>query len=147
MGEHLYPMVPASGGVYGLLLPIALITVLLGYIAYAARHTTFVVSSSGLRIRGDVYSRTIPLDRLDLSQARILDLTSDEEMKPSWRTNGVGLPGYKSGWFRLKNGSKALLFVTDQHRVLSLPTKDGYIVLLSAQDPENLLRELRNGSR
>jgi hypothetical protein len=147
MGEHVFPIAPASGGVYAVLIPIALITVLFGYIAYSARYTSFAVSESGLQIRGDIYGRKIPFDRLSVESARVVDLTTDINLKPSWRTNGVGLPGYKSGWFRLKGGGKGLLFVTDQHRVLSVPTTDGYTLLLSARDPEELLRELREKGR
>jgi hypothetical protein len=140
-------MVPASGGAYGVLIPVAILliasTALLGYAAWAARHTKFVVSPSGLQIRGDLYGRTIPLDRLMTDEARVVDLTTDQSLRPRWRTNGIGLPGYRSGWFRLKNGEKGLLFVTDQRRVLAVPTREDYTVLISAQDPEGLLEVLR----
>ena len=62
---------------------------------------------------------------------------------PRWKTNGVGLPGYQAGWFRLRRGGKALLFVTDRTRVVFVPTNEGYSVLLSVPDPDVFLRTLR----
>jgi hypothetical protein len=147
MAEHVYPMVPASGGAFGLLIPTAILVLgasaLLAYALWSARHTRFVVSSSGLQIQGDIYGRTIPFNQVIQDEVRVVDLTTDTDLKPGWRTNGIGVPGYKSGWFRLRNGDKALLFVTDLRRVLAIPTREGYTVLLSAQDPEGLLADLR----
>ena len=60
------------------------------------------------------------------------------EDKNEW----VGLPGYSEGWFRLVNGEKALLFVTDRSRVVYIPTKDGYSILLSTSKPEELLKSM-----
>jgi crotonobetainyl-CoA:carnitine CoA-transferase CaiB-like acyl-CoA transferase len=59
------------------------------------------------------------------------------------RTNGVGLPGYRAGWFRLRNGEKALAFVTDVHRVTYLRTTDGYSVLLSVEQPQQFASALQ----
>jgi hypothetical protein len=57
------------------------------------------------------------------------------------------LPGYQSGWFRLVNGQRALVYVTSWHRVLYVPTSAGYSLLLSPQDPEGMLRELQLHAR
>jgi hypothetical protein len=143
MSDHVYPIVPASGGVFWILIPLLLVAALLAYTTWSARNTTFTVSPQGLRIRGDLYGRTIPLADILTDQARVVDLTQDPDLKPGWRTNGVGLPGYQSGWFSLKGGGKGLLFVTDKRRVLALPTTEGYTLLLSPQDPEGLLTVLR----
>jgi hypothetical protein len=115
---------------------------LFGYLAYASRHVSFEVTSAGLRIAGDIYGRAIPIESLDLSLARVTDLNQDSEHRLKWRTNGAGLPGYASGWFKLQNGEKALVFVTDRRRVLYVPTAEGYSVLMSAADPDGLLQTL-----
>jgi len=47
------------------------------------------------------------------------------------RTRGTGLPGYSAGWFRLRNGEKALCFLTDRSRLAYVPTRAGFSVLLS----------------
>ena len=43
------------------------------------------------------------------------------------RTNGIGLPHYLAGWFRLCNGTKALMFVTDRRNVVLIPTTLGFV--------------------
>ena len=35
------------------------------------------------------------------------------QLRPGLRTMGTGLPGYRAGWFRLRNGEKALLYLTE----------------------------------
>jgi hypothetical protein len=60
---------------------------------------------------------------------------------------GTGLPGYRAGWFRLRNGEKALLYLTDANRAVYIPTTAGYGVLFSPVDPEAFLAALANVSR
>jgi hypothetical protein len=101
------------------------------------------VGEEGLKIVGDVYGRTIPARELIADQARALDLTLDRDHALALRTNGVGLPGYRSGWFRLRNGEKALVFVTDARRVVYIPTRAGYSVLASVVEPDRFVEALR----
>jgi hypothetical protein len=56
---------------------------------------------------------------------------------------GTGLPGYRAGWFRLNNGERSLVYVTDWARVVYVPTSEGYSVLLSTPDPSALAEALR----
>ena len=65
----------------------------------------------------------------------------------SWRRMGTGLPGYQAGWFRLRNGEKALLYLTDRARAVYIPTTAGYSLLLSPADPDGFLSQLRSLSR
>jgi len=116
---------------------------LLAYMAYASRHTRFEVSTAGLRIVGGFYGRTIPLGTLAADRARVLDLDRDAAYRFGWRSNGVNMPGYRAGWFRLKNKEKALVFVTDPHRVVYIPTRDSYSVMLSVETPEMFLEAVR----
>ncbi len=119
------------------------IIILLGSFAYASRHVKFEVSPEGLVIRGDLYGRRLPAGALLTEEARAVDLTVSPNYRPVWRTNGAGLPGYGSGWFQLGNGDKALIFVTDKQRVVYLPTREGYAVLLSVAEPERFLAALK----
>jgi hypothetical protein len=145
--KQVFPIVPAGTGAPWTTLAIALLLLglllLFGYIYYSTRNVTFEVSAEGLRIRGDLYGRLVPRSTLLLDQARILNLGEQPEYTLSWRTNGIGLPGYSSGWFRLKNGDKALAFVTTRESVLYLPTRDGFAVLLSTPEPQSLLAALQ----
>ena len=118
------------------------ILLLLASLAYASRHVRFEISPAGLAIRGDIYGRRLAFPSLLTGEAKVLDLGADPAHRPVLRTNGTGLPGYGSGWFKLANGEQALLFVTDR-RVVYLPTREGYAVLLSVAEPEAFLQALR----
>jgi hypothetical protein len=124
-----------------LLLPIAL-AALFGYLAYSTRHVTFEISPQGLRIRGDLFGRLIPMGSLRIEEAEILDLKKVKTHRPLLRTMGVGLPGYSSGWFRLSGSGKGLLFLSDPTRAVYLPTTNGYALLVSPDDPHAFLAAL-----
>jgi len=120
-------------------------TVAIGAVAFAtsgARTSTFEVSSEGLQLRGDLYGRLIPLRELRIDQARRVSLDADSDLAPRRRTMGTGMPGYQAGWFRLRNGERALLYLTDRSRAVYVPTTEGYSVLLSPADPDGFLRAL-----
>jgi hypothetical protein len=48
---------------------------------------------------------------------------------------------------RLRNGEKALLYLTDRSRAVYVPTHDGYSVLLSPADPDAFLAALASMRR
>ncbi len=125
-----------------MLIPLA-IAALMGYLAYSTRGVTFEVTNEGLRVRGDLFGRLIPRGSLLVENAEILDLKKEPSHRPCLRTMGVGLPGYSSGWFRLNDRGKGLLFLTDPSRAVYLPTTDGYALLISPADPEGLLAALK----
>lgn len=145
--KQIFPIVPAAAGASAILLTVAALLaallVLFGYLIYSTRHVTFEISPGGLKINGDVYGRMIPSQSLLLEEASSLDLTRERDSRLVRRTNGTGLPGYSAGWFQLASGAKALAFVTDRTRVVRIPTRDGYVVLLSVHDPQAFLRALR----
>ena len=67
----------------------------------------------------------------------------DPALGPALRTFGTSIGGYKAGWFRLRDGERALLYVTDPTRVAYVPTTNGYAVLVSVADPAAFLTSLR----
>ncbi len=71
-----------------------------------------------------------------------VDLGREPALTPVRRSNGVGLANYQVGWFRLKNGQRALCFLTRRDSVLYLPTKKSFVLLLSTSEPEQLLAAL-----
>ena len=123
------------------LMPLA-VTALLGYLAYSTRHVTFELSEDGLHIRGDLFGRLIPRASLRVKDAELVNLKQEKTHRPYLRTMGVGLPGYSSGWFRLRDRGKGLLFLTDPSRAVYLPTNDDYSLLISPDDPERFLAAL-----
>jgi hypothetical protein len=139
-----FPIVPppASTLIFSLVLLLPVLVILL-YLLFAPRFVKFEVSPEGLRIRGEIYGRRIPARDLILEEARPIDLTADPDRRLGGRTNGIGMPGYASGWFRLSNGEKSLVFVTDKTRVAYIPTRRGYSVLVSVERPQEFLSVLR----
>lgn len=121
---------------------LVLVGAILGASINGARSSTFEVSSEGLRIRGDWYGRVIPASRLVPGTARRVDLALSPELTPGRRTMGTGLPGYQAGWFRLRNGDRALLYLTDRSKAVYVQTTDGYGVMLSPSEPEKLVAAL-----
>lgn len=132
-------------GVIGLLLLGTLI--LLGATLLTIPQIKFEVSAQHLRIHYPFYGRSIPLQALDLERARIVNLAREPELKPTWRSNGVAVPGFGGGWFKLKNKDKALLFLSQQERAVYLPTTEGYVLLMSPQEPERFLKRLQDNFR
>ena len=143
-----FPIVPASAKPIWFLAAIcillSIILAALAYTAYSARHSRFEVGNGQLRLAGDFWARSIPLQSLRLERAAILDLTQARDYAPHRRTLGTGLPGYASGWFRLRNGEKALAYLTRRDSVVYIPTSLGYSLLLSADRPREFLTALRS---
>lgn len=137
-----FEIAPASSIPYIFLAVIGLILVLLlalfVYTGYSMKNGRFEVTDQGLAIKTGAYGRFIPKEIIVRENVRTLNLNTFDEYKPRWRTNGIGLPGYSEGWFKLKNGEKALLFVTDSSKVVYIPTTKGYSIILSPQNPEQL---------
>lgn len=143
-----FPIVPGSSR--GVWIFVALIFVILGIAmcllfvtARGATTSRFELSDAGLRLRGDLYGRMIPASALRGGASRIVDLATTHELQPRWRTMGTAFPRYRAGWFRLRSGEKALLYLTDSRRAVYVPTTRGYSLLLSPQQPERFVERLR----
>ncbi len=148
--KETFPIAPISG--YPRLFPAVLIliavvlfvlVVLFVWPRYSAHHVRFELDAGGLTIKGDMYGRTIPWSEIDSSNARAVNLKEQTGFRLKWRTNGKGLPGYSSGWFKLADGEKALAFITNPTSVVYVPTSDGYAVMMSVEAPAAFLNSLR----
>jgi hypothetical protein len=117
--------------------------VALGSAVVGSQRARFEAGDGGLVLHGDLYGRTIPRAAIVESGVRVVDLAREPALRPIRRTLGTAIPGYRSGWFQLANGEKALLYVTDERRVVYVPTTAGYSLLLSPTDPEGLTGTLR----
>jgi hypothetical protein len=142
-----FPIVPGQVRLLWVMVPLVLIVLsaagALGYTLSAARTARFEVSTSGLRLHGDFYGRTIPAAELQVENARAIDLRTERALQPVARTGGTAVPGYRAGWFRLRDGERALLYVTDPSHVAYVPTRAGYSVLVSVADPDAFIASLR----
>lgn len=125
---------------------IATITIAIGilflWFAYTASNLSASIEESALQIDVPIYGRSIPLANLDVASARSVDLEQSPELRLRIRTNGIGLPGYAVGWFKLRNGEKALAALTSRDNVLYIQTTEGYSLLLSVSEPGKFLEHL-----
>ena len=146
--SNVFPIAPSSGSVFWMIAPIEILLLglaaMLIYVGYSTTHVRFEVSPEGLRIRGALYGRIVPTGSLVSAEAREINLFSDSEHRIALKTNGIGLPGYTAGWFRLSNRERALVFVTNRSRVVYVPTREGYSLLLSPADPQAFIAGLQH---
>lgn len=142
-----FPIAPSDTKPFWIMIPVLLIIVAAGVMLalslMGARVSRFEVSAEGLRLRGDFYGRLVPASEIRTTEARRLDLGREPDYAPRIRTMGTALPGYRSGWFRLKNGEKALLYLTDRTRAVLIPTTNNYSIILSPNDPDALLAAIK----
>jgi Bacterial PH domain len=146
--REIFPMIPpATNTVTWIMVAVTALmgglALLFTYFALTMGKASFEVSSEGLRLRGDLYGRLIPAQSLQVEQAQIVNLNHDASHQLKLRTMGTSVPGHQAGWFRLNNGEKALVYLTDRSRVVYLPTRNGYSVMLSTPQPEAFLAALQ----
>jgi hypothetical protein len=116
-------------------------------LAWSMYRRKVLLSDKWLIVRRLPWPRAIKLSLLSLDEATIVNLEDHPELKPAFKVAGVGLPGYRSGLFRLRDRRRATVLLTEYRRVLVLPTHDGGVVLLSPQRPEALLEALRSAAK
>jgi hypothetical protein len=142
-----FPIIPGQVRLFWVAVPGLVILLgvfaMLAYSLSGARNARFEVSPVGLRLRGDFYGRFILAGDLRLDSARAVDLTAEPLLAPRIRTMGTAARGYQAGWFRLRDGERALIYITDPTRVAYVPTAKGYALLLSVADPEAFLASLQ----
>ncbi len=119
--KEVFPIIAPSNGAFWFFggLALLMLAVAAGFLwaFLSIRSMQVEVSEQGMRLSGDFYGRLIPWSKLRLNEARVVDLANEPNLMPTRRTLGTGLPGYQAGWFRLKNGEKGLLYLTDKSRV------------------------------
>ena len=147
MGNNLFfePIIQTRGN----FLPISIITlfivVLMVGILISTRATSIAIRDGDVIIKSFIYGRRIPIDNIIVNEIQTINLKQNREFDTSVRTNGIGLPFFSSGWFRLRNGERALVFLTNKENVLLMPTND-FIVLFSMKRTEefkNIITSLK----
>jgi len=108
----------------------------------AMRRGAVLVSPQALEVRSSFYRCRIALRELDLAHSRVVSLDEHPELRPLLKTHGFSLPGFRSGWFRLRNRRRGFVAMADGPRVLWL-TGNAHDLLLQARDPAALLARLR----
>lgn len=123
---------------------VGLFSVVLWWILHRSlRRHRITLADGSIEVATSFYKRRLTLDDLRLDEARAVDLDEHTQLKTRFKTNAAAMPGFSSGWFRLRNGSKALVATTGGKRVAWIPTRAGYDLLLQPRRPQALLDELR----
>jgi hypothetical protein len=107
-------------------------------LAVAMLRNSAGVHDGRLHIKSSFYSVDISLTDIG-PEIDILD--ADAGKRIAWRTNGVGFPGYRSGWFRLNDGQSAFVAASGAANIY-VPTKQGYAVMLAVKHPEKVRDQL-----
>ena len=104
-------------------------------------------SSDGrsVRIKSSFYA--VELRWSDISgEPRVLCLQQEPDKRPQVRTNGMAVPGYSSGWYRTREQKRVFAhIVSDQ--VLYVPTRSGYDLIVSVQNPQAAADYIRSRVR
>ena len=104
-----------------------------------SKHVRYEITDGRLFVRGDIFCWRFPVSNMNLGPSVVLDLTQWPDFKPRRKIIGTSMPGYQSGEFLLRNGRRAIVFLSDLRRVLCILMDDGKFLLLSCADPEGLL--------
>ena len=101
------------------------------------------LDASGLDIVTTLYHQQLSLCELQLDAARVVDIDERPEFKPMFKSNGMAMPGFRSGWFRSRTFKKLFVASAGGRRLLWLPTTRGHALLLQPRHPQLLLERLR----
>lgn len=112
-------------------------------LTWAYRRRSLRLDARQLDIASTLYSKSVPLASMRLDRARIVKFEEYPEFRPANKSNGLQFPGFRSGHFRMQDGSKGFCLITDDSRVLVIPLDDGSSVLISPEQPRALLDELK----
>jgi Bacterial PH domain len=118
------------------------IAALFSWFIVGQQHSALVISPQGLALKAPLYGRTIPLPEIQVDQIELITLDRQSPYRLTWRTNGLSVPGYQLGWFRTKARGTVLAAITGD-QVMAIPTTKGYTLLVSMQDPQQVLTQLR----
>ncbi|MBD9534926.1 hypothetical protein IB227_03575 [Stenotrophomonas sp. STM01] len=123
--------------------PLVVLPLLALALSLLYRRRSITLDGGQLDIVSTLYRKRVALSELRLDRARAVRFDEYPDFKPASKANGFQFPGFRSGHFRMPDGGKAFCLITDNQRVLVLPLRDGSVVLVSPEQPRQLLDELR----
>lgn len=130
--------------IHGVLPALVVIPLLLAFLLLVMRRRAVELQAGMLEVRAAIYRKRVAVAELDLPRARIVDLAERTELRPWLKSNGMSMPGFHAGHFRLRGDfGKAFCLLTQRERVLWLPLLGGGQLLLSLERPQALLDALR----
>jgi hypothetical protein len=103
-----------------------------------SRAQAYIENGELVMITG-VGKKRIALANLRKHGLTVVDLNQRTALIPRLRLWGASMPGLNAGWFKLRNGEKAVCLITLQNRVSYLRSDaDNLSLLLSLQNPDAL---------
>ena len=118
--------------------PVLVLLVLL-VIAKTIAGAGVCVDQGVLIIHTSVGTKRIPLANLRAHGVLIVNFSEHPELCPIIKLWGTGLPGFAGGWFKLRNGDKAVCVLLDRSQISWLHSnEDKLTLLLSLAEPEKL---------
>jgi hypothetical protein len=143
-GESWWGIGNRGGDALIAMLAVALVTGAIAlFLSFMLKRHRLQLDANGIDIATTFYRQHFALADLRLDAARVVRLDEHPQLRPLLKSNGYALPGFRSGWFRLRNWHKAFVATSDGERVLWLPTARGFDLLLQPRDPQRLLQRLR----
>lgn len=122
---------------------LAFVVLVGGAMAALMCRRSVALEGATLVVKAAMYTRRTPLAAIDAGAARVVDLREHTELKPFWKNNGYGLPGFRAGYFRLRNRERAFCLLTDPARVAVLPVPGERMLLLSTTRATELVAAVR----
>ncbi|WP_395769060.1 PH domain-containing protein [Arenimonas sp.] len=110
--------------------------------AMGVRNPQAKLGKDGLSIKVSFIDKQWAISAIDRANAALVNLESRQELRPKWKLWGAAMPGLSSGLFKLYDGRKAHVYITDRSKVVYLPTQSGP-VLLSLERPREFLDTLQ----
>lgn len=130
-----------------LALPALVVLAVFAWCVWALQRRFASLDADQLVVGAGMFTRRVPVAGIDPSQARIVDLAEHTELRPGLRAWGMALPGFKAGWYIGRDRARRFCMLTDTQRVLHLPVSDGKPLLLSLEQPQQLLDALARARR
>ena len=135
---------PAFGsymGTFTILILVTSVFALIVLMVVTSTRSTLSLENGMLTIDSLIYKTKLPLSSIDKENVKAINMY-DENLTITLRTNGIGLPHAQIGWFR-GSGGKYKLYLTDKTSVVSIPTTEGYTILFSSKDAEQIVKIIK----
>ncbi|QIL20084.1 hypothetical protein [Thermomonas sp. HDW16] len=129
----------------GVATALVIVPLVLALLLLAMKRRSVELRDGVLDVRAALFRHRVAVSELDLANARVVDLRERTELRPVLKTGGMSIIGFDAGNFRLRHKfGKAFCLLTDRHRVLWLPERNGTSqLLLSLAQPQAMLDALR----
>jgi hypothetical protein len=115
-----------------------------GALLYSPGPPKYTLSPEALTIHDRFYPVTLSAADVDAEHIRIVDISVDNDWRPTLRTNGFSNAHYHAGWYRVAGGKKVRMYRADSRRLVLIPPKaEGVPVLIEVEQPETFIQKLR----